>query len=475
MGNILHSVFVEGCIHQCFGRRYQQWKQSIEFDGLDFRRRAASVPPGGAARHNRIAEYIAWALNRSRSPLLLDDALSSTPVEVNSSDFGGVNAVSWISDAAASDASHVMYREMDPYNYASVANSLIPSPTLSSADSGEPTREGSWVAVTRLANSKSHTVQTTTMFKSGLDQGSNQLPSQKTGTTVSHCDEEVDGLELARLVRNLWPNSKSGRRSTGVVALPDVKPNRSSNLAHSLESNAKRPSSAAMRPQDLNIRPTVRQPGQLFRMEDPLQSNLWRSDTESPMELDWDHEPGTVSPQRKKTNPTRPIPAIVSNTNGRNGRRAEEDGFTEVSLFPVRPRRHPRAVVNLPIQLTEVESGMNDGSAKIPVHSKRWSCSDKLLSATSIHRMHPTVPAQTAIPCSNLFTSPTDDETLTGHCPPSDDLFDSGFAGLSQSFADGDSDGCGIGSAGGGRLNDFLWEHEMFEDTRFPSRNHLHH
>ncbi|KAG5442646.1 hypothetical protein CSKR_202596 [Clonorchis sinensis] len=368
-----------------------------------------------------------------------------------------------------------MYREMDPYNYASVANSLIPSPTLSSADSGEPTREGSWVAVTRLANSKNHTVQTTTMFKPGSDQGSNQPLSQKAGTTVSHCDEEVDGLELARLARNLWPNSKSGRRSTGVVVLPDVKPNRSSNLAHSLESNAKRPSSAAMRPQDLNIRPTVRQPGQLFRMEDPLQSNLWRSDTESPMELDWDHEPGTVSPQRKKTNPTRPIPAIVSNTNGRNGRRDEEDGFTEVSLFPVRPRRRPHAVVNLPIQPTEVESGMNDGQAKIPIRSKRWSCSDKLLSATSIHRMHPTVPAQTAIPCSDLFTSPTDDETLTGHCPPSDDLFDSGFAGLSQSFADGDSDGCGIGSAGGGRLTDFLWEHEMFGDTRIPSRNYLHH
>uniref|UniRef100_A0A183B7C1 Cytochrome cd1 nitrite reductase n=1 Tax=Echinostoma caproni TaxID=27848 RepID=A0A183B7C1_9TREM len=92
--------------------------------------------------------------------LLLDDALSSTPVDSHPHDLNGPNSVSWMSDAASSDASHLLYREMDPYNQAAfVGTDNRASPGSGQFDPSEQNKEGGWVAVTKVSDAKHGTTR----------------------------------------------------------------------------------------------------------------------------------------------------------------------------------------------------------------------------------------------------------------------------------------------------------------------------
>ncbi|KAF7259535.1 hypothetical protein EG68_03217 [Paragonimus skrjabini miyazakii] len=494
MGNSLRRLLDTSCVDQCFGRRYQRWKQALEADNYcgrvrddPGRHQQASLKyvyiyiHREAGRRNRIAEYIAWAVSRSRSPLLLDDALAGTPVEVHSNEFGGVNSVSWISDTTGSEASHALYREMDPYNYAPVAGSLMPSPTSCSSsliEGTEASNTGGWVAVTRLSDSKDN-ISTSALHMSNAE----LLPhgvSVNQNAAVPTCDEEVDGLELTRLGRSLWrkpalkqsslkkvftSRSVPDRQLTVMVTSNAPYASRVSNKRQQLNLSEVDRTAPAVRPSALSLKQVVpRLPGSDYSTVDSSQFRSGPLEMQSPIELDWDHELDTEplpprkeaipmkssylydsSKQCKKTSTTSPI------TNGQHG-------FTDVKLYPARPRRRTQNITALPVTETVVSDAHTskevDRVHKWTNQSKRWSYSDRLIPISS--RTQPISPL-TAIPCANLIVSP---DSPSRSPPPSDELVDSGFAGLSSSFVECDL----VESMNDDRMSEFLWEHEMFTE-----------
>ncbi|KAF6777279.1 hypothetical protein AHF37_03185 [Paragonimus kellicotti] len=151
------------------------------------------------------------------------------------------------------------------------------------------------------------------------------------------------------------------------------------------------------------------------------------------------------SKQCRKTNTTSPI------TN-------DQQGFTDVNLYPARPRRRTQNITALPVAETVVSDAHTskevDRVHKWTSQSKRWSYSDRLIPFSS--RTQP-ISSLTAIPCANLIVSP---ESPSRSPPPSDELVDSGFAGLSSSFVECDL----VESVNDDRMSEFLWEHEVFTE-----------
>ncbi|KAF6777278.1 hypothetical protein AHF37_03184 [Paragonimus kellicotti] len=199
-----------------------------------------------------VSAQAATAVSRSRSPLLLDDALAGTPVEVHSNEFGGVNSVSWISDTTGSEASHALYREMDPYNYAPVTGSLMPSPTSCSSsliEGTEASNTGGWVAVTKLSDSKDN-ISTSVSHMPNAELPPHGLSVDR-AAAVPTCDEEVDGLELTRLGRSLWRKPTFKQSSLKKVFTSRSVPDRQ--LTVMVTSNAPYASRVSNKLQQLNL------------------------------------------------------------------------------------------------------------------------------------------------------------------------------------------------------------------------------
>ncbi|CAH8430244.1 unnamed protein product [Dicrocoelium dendriticum] len=475
MGNVVRRIVGVDCIGRCFGRHYKVYDQPDELGKCSLsthqimREKCESAPfwsgfLSSSHRRNRIAEYITWALNRSRSPLLMDDALATPSAEFNSGDFTGINSASWISEGTASDASHALYREMDPYNYRSMYGSLIRSPSSSSVGDGvESAKTGSWVAVTRLSGSRNQTTTSAVFLPHPL------LPSVE--STVPACEEEVDGLELARLSRSLWPKGKSKQSKpratttrTHTVGMVTTSPQSATRVSHPLRSNfygdpPMTSVTTATRPTMLNLRSTTKP---AFPANDPLQSRGDPSTLESPVELFWDHEPGAMSPTpRTVISPRkRPSPDHVRTTYAIDDLDNSPIGSTPVNLYPIRPRRRTHNLAPSSINLgdngtphiTSNTNGSDSYSHKFIGQSKRWSYSDRLTSF--ITRPH-LLGSKTSVPYTNLLFSPGDDSP--SH--PSQDLVDSGFVGLTTSSCAETTSDDGLCP-----MSDFLWEHELIEE-----------
>ncbi|KAF8568078.1 hypothetical protein P879_03482 [Paragonimus westermani] len=514
MGNSLRRLLDTSCVDQCFGRRYQRWKHALEADRyggrVSFSKSQHNCVSGDipgrhqqaglnyvcihihreAGRRNRIAEYIAWAVSRSRSPLLLDDALAGTPVEVHSNEFGGINSVSWISDTTGSETSHALYREMDPYNYAPVTGSLMPSPTSCSSsliEGTEASNTGGWVAVTRLSDSKDN-VSTSALHTSNTE----LLPhgvSVDHATAVPTCDEEVDGLELTRLGRSLWrkpalkqsslkkaftSRSAPDRQLTVMVTSNAPYASRVSNKLLQLNLSEVDRTAPAVRPSALSLKQVVpRLSGSDYSTVDSSRFRSSPLEVQSPIELDWDHELDTEPlPPRKETIPIKSSHLSDSSkqykkTSATSPVTNDQHGFTDVNLYPARPRRRTQNIITLPVTGTVVSDAPHTSKEVDPVHkwtnqSKRWSYSDRLIPLSS--RTQP-ISSLTAIPCANLIVSP---ESPSRSPPPSDELVDSGFAGLSSSFVECDL----VESVNDDRMSEFLWEHEMFTEPARVNPSH---
>uniref|UniRef100_A0A183B9Q4 NumbF domain-containing protein n=1 Tax=Echinostoma caproni TaxID=27848 RepID=A0A183B9Q4_9TREM len=302
------------------------------------------------------------------------------------------------------------------------------------------------------------------------------------------CDEEVDGLELARLARSLWPRNSNRKKSapgkqrpSSVVIPSNVNVNKVADKSAS-EFPQFRRTTPVVRPSHLNLRLT---PSHV--PADPVDIfGSGATQVDSPIELDWDHEPGTTSPQvsrRASTIPTR----LAEPTNGTTAYDSgfeqndfdtlEGRRFTEANLFPVRPRRHapsfsrPVAVLPLAGSPTQFQKACNnlattgDGFSKLSQTKRvpsRWANSEALVSETSC--VNP-IASTTAIPHSNLLVSPSTylpDTLLNGNpqAPTCHELVDSGFVGFSGLDHDSEAGVC--------RPAEFLWEHEVFESPRSP-------
>ncbi|KAA3673589.1 uncharacterized protein DEA37_0004177 [Paragonimus westermani] len=416
---------------------------------------------------NEISVRIIKAVSRSRSPLLLDDALAGTPVEVHSNEFGGVNSVSWISDTTGSEASHALYREMDPYNYAPVTGSLIPSPTSCSSsliEGTEASNTGGWVAVTRLSDSKDN-ISTSALHISNAELLPHRI-SVDHAAAVPTCDEEVDGLELTRLGRSLWRKPALKQSSLKKAFTSRSAPDRQ--LTVMVTSNAPYASRVSNKLLQLNLSevdrtaPAVRPSALSLKQVVPRLSGSDYSTVDSYTE---------PLPPRKETIPIKS--SHLSDSSKQYGKTSttspvtnDQHGFTDVNLYPARPRRRTQNIITLPVTGTVI-SDAHTSKEVDPVHkwanqSKRWSYSDRLIPLSS--RTQP-ISSLTAIPCANLIVSP---ESPSRSPPPSDELVDSGFAGLSSSFVECDL----VESVNDDRMSEFLWEHEMFTEPARVNPSH---
>ncbi|THD21288.1 hypothetical protein D915_007760 [Fasciola hepatica] len=496
------------CFNQCFRKRYDRWNPSVEFTALRYpvgtnNSRIHLFPcfPTKVSqlfesrdnfRRSRITEYIAWALNRSRSPLLLDDAVSSTPIDSHTQDFNGPNSVSWMSDAASSDASHLLYREMDPYNQAAfIGIDSRASPGSAQFESSDAPKEGAWVAVTKMSDTK-HGTSTSAVYLPNtapynlVTQSGGRIPTDSAAPTT--CDEEVDGLELARLARTLWPRIGSRKKVTNNAStaarerpLSAVIPSRLTDEKSAGEIPSVRRTTPIVRPCYLDLRLT---PSHI--PADPVDlCGSSATQVDSPIELDWDHEPGTTCPHTHQIIPTHL-------TESSNGMTTYDSGFEQIdldglgsryesNLFPVRLRRRvpiSRPVAILPMAVSPTQShescndlvpsdGFDDDTIQ-PTHKKRvtsrWAGSETLVPKAS--RMNPIANA-TTIPHSNLLISPSTylpDTLLNGNpqAPACHELVDSGFVGFGGSYAEHESE------ASLCRPTEFLWEHEVFDSPHSP-------
>ncbi|VDP62987.1 unnamed protein product [Schistosoma mattheei] len=231
---------------------------------------------------NMINEYMSWvcswftftinALSHSHSPLVFDDAMSRSSLSSHFDESNIPISSSWVSDGARSDASHVLYKELDPLNKAT-------SMELDKENNTVFYKEGSWITVAEPSNGKYATSVSNYHFSKLLLIGLRSLRTERStviiffrGTiselsaafqligicgftsleiasmippsvgvgflyypsSISHyimppnteqtpgnihrddkrnmvhpLVEEVDGLELARLARRLWDHKKT--------------------------------------------------------------------------------------------------------------------------------------------------------------------------------------------------------------------------------------------------------------------------
>ncbi|CAL8100561.1 unnamed protein product [Calicophoron daubneyi] len=391
-----------------------------------------------------------------------------------------------MSDGATSDGSHMLYREVDPYN----RESFIGPDNLTSPTSTETPKDGNWVAVTRISGAKNQQTATSAVF----------VPTGAVGQGP-RVEEDVDGPELARLARRLWPRSSSSmtRPKAVITSTKDIQ-NKSSSIfvprsssSSFLHSAANQQSpgpvsagdrhTIAMRPTVLNLRNSTRNSARINGVQDKLSSTFDQLD--SPAELDWDLEPGTVSPfitdgQQGKSaelSSVRPPSRTLNAANGSLSSHSDKEYTSKANLFPIRPRRHATTASvhrtnDVPVVPTFNEDRskkfdapddkQTDYTSKFVEESARWTYSDSL--APRLKHNVDDLTAVTAIPCSNLLSPPAFNEddlcqtsSFSASKVPSDELVDSGFVGLSNSRFEDSAD-----TPGGFQLSDFLWEHEMF-------------
>ncbi|KAL5106316.1 hypothetical protein TcWFU_007085 [Taenia crassiceps] len=221
-----------------------------------------------------VPSYLNWVSNKPRpqepEPLTSgESSISSRRGNAKRSSLGRM-AGNGTMDLATQ---RLLFKEVDPKGR--------PPPVACKAST--PT-DGGWAAVTSVAG-QGHKIST--VFLSNRTAARHPLSRSCHATTGSSGaggtaeDDEIDGPEIARLMRRFWPrdlNFFGG--STASSGSRSVRDSRSS-------------STSAHRPTVLNLRGTG---------EDEHRSapDSFVGDFESPVDLDWDHEPGAyTTPQRQ--------------------------------------------------------------------------------------------------------------------------------------------------------------------------------
>ncbi|KAH9590871.1 hypothetical protein MS3_00003382 [Schistosoma haematobium] len=153
---------------------------------------------------NMINEYMSWALSHSHSPLVFDDAMSRSSLSSHFDESNIPISSSWVSDGARSDASHVLYKELDPLNKAT-------SMELDKENNTVFYKEGGWITVAEPSNGKYATSSSISHYimPPNTEQTPGNIHRDDKRNMVHPLVEEVDGLELARLARRLWDHNKT--------------------------------------------------------------------------------------------------------------------------------------------------------------------------------------------------------------------------------------------------------------------------
>ncbi|CAH8649169.1 unnamed protein product [Schistosoma bovis] len=471
MGNCIFAG--KKLFSQCYNHLGQSRKSSAEFDCLIGKEKYRGVKPFKEPR-NMINEYMSWALSHSHSPLVFDDAMSRSSLSSHFDESNIPISSSWVSDGARSDASHVLYKELDPLNKAT-------SMELDKENNTVFYKEGGWITVAEPSNGKYATSSSISHYimPPNTEQTPGNIHRDDKRNIVHPLVEEVDGLELARLARRLWDHNKTKYgKSVGSIE-------KAGNKSYSKSTPLGRPTVLRLRSTPQTALPDMDKSSvsKDIHFESP--------DMDSAFDLAWDHE---VDLNISNCEVRRPyskhvLQSIISHEFDGEGHcnhsmarnrffDSKQKSPTTPNVYDSRPNQ-TSSVAILPVR--------NDNFH--PITDNRWVSSDRLPGNARTGVKKP-VPSQTTIPCSNLVLSPTsnssnvDIEYNTGKVTPRlafpDNLFDSGFVGgggsnMISSFSDFDDvDENVIGMDEGKPVenlitdlstdhsSDFLWEHELF-------------
>uniref|UniRef100_A0A0X3Q102 Uncharacterized protein n=3 Tax=Schistocephalus solidus TaxID=70667 RepID=A0A0X3Q102_SCHSO len=243
-----------------------------------------------------VSSYLNWVSNKPRTILPINDR-SSAESSVSSRRGAGVrSSLSRIMSAgmrtysppsvpgenSSSDATErLLFKEVDP-------KGRPPPAQIASSPSSPPEHNGNWAAVTSVSG-REHKTSTSAVFLSNKaaerHRMSHSLYSERSSQQQ---EEEVDGPELARLMRRYWP------RDFNFFGLSSAHSSGAGNSRRSLcestgGSGSGRRSSASSHPQRptvLNLRSDMSDGGSM------TEPGSFSGDFESTLDLDWDHEPG---------------------------------------------------------------------------------------------------------------------------------------------------------------------------------------
>ncbi|CAH8870883.1 unnamed protein product [Trichobilharzia szidati] len=502
MGNCIFAG--KKLFNQCYNNLGQSGKPSPEFDSLIGKENNRGAKPyvkvfskkifyfRSKGSRNIISEYMSWALSHSHSPLVFDDTMSHSSVSSHFDESNVAISSSWISDGAHSDASHVLYKELDPLNRA--ASVELDKENSDSLGNMASQKEGSWITVAEPSDGKygasssiSHYIMHPNIERTSAS-GHKDDKNAVTHTLI----EEVDGLELARLARRLWDQSRH-RYSRSSQANEKV-----TNTVNSKSASFVRPTILSLRSTPQTVLPSVP------KTEAPKTIYFESPDMDSAFDLAWDHEMdldmSNAETRRSlgKNTAQRAIPRDFNNDE------TSSNSFITRNPFDER-RRRPLATASTQnasysqTQSVAILPVRNDGYN--PIVDSRWIPSDKLPGGGNTRSsVKKPLSSETAIPCSDLILSPTYNTINTDNSQTigkntskllfSDNLVDSGFVGggnstIISSFSDFDDiadddvvDTEKQGSLGtlpidhsSEHLSDFLWEHELFSPQTFKPKS----
>ncbi|KAK4476244.1 hypothetical protein MN116_001451 [Schistosoma mekongi] len=472
MGNCIFAG--KKLFSQCYNHFGQSRKSSPEFDCLIGKNHRVVKPCRGS--RNTLNEYISRALSHSHSPLVFDDSLSRSSISSHFDESSIPISSSWVSDGARSDASHILYKELDPLNRTT-------SVELDKECGATFYKEGSWITVAEPSNAKyvSSSSISHYIMPPNTEQTSACMHRDDKRSTIHPFVEEVDGLELARLARRLWHQNKTKH---GKSACSNEKVGIKS---HSKPAYLERPTVLKLRSTPQTALPPVTRPtiSKDIYFESP--------DMDSAFDLAWDHEMDlniSNTEVRRPYNKHVPQCNISPNFNNESHTNqfathnrlldAKQKSLTTVNIHDS-SFSQTSSVTILPVRNDNLDLSTDN----------RWVPSERLPgNARSIAKKP--IMSETAIPCSDLFVSPTynvDNRDLeystTSKVTPrlgfADNLFDSGFVGGSggsnmissfSDFDDTDDKVIGVGESKQAdnlttdlptdHSSDFLWEHELF-------------
>ncbi|VDL21954.1 unnamed protein product [Hymenolepis diminuta] len=219
-----------------------------------------------------VPSYLNWVSNKPRPPDM-EPIISGESSISSRRGTGKRSSLSRLSENGNMDLAtqRLLFNEVDPKGRPPPSASVTNSPT-----------DGGWAAITSVAG-QGHKTSTEAVFVSNqaaarrlMTRSCYAAPGgDNTGGDVE--DDEIDGPEIARLMRRFWPRDLnffggSGNASAGSRSLRD---SRSSST------------SAANRPTVLNLRGDGN--------DNRSAPDSFAGDFESPVELDWDHEPGAYA------------------------------------------------------------------------------------------------------------------------------------------------------------------------------------
>ncbi|KAM7536450.1 hypothetical protein Aperf_G00000085735 [Anoplocephala perfoliata] len=220
-----------------------------------------------------VPSYLNWVSNKPRPP----DMEPITSGESSLSSRRGTGKRSSLNRIIGNGnmdlaTQRLLFNEVDPKG----------RPPPVSCEANSP-MDGGWAVLTSVAG-QGHKTSTEAVFVSNRTAARRLMArSCHAGTGHTGDDVEIDGPEIARLMRRFWPRDLNffGSNGNGSAGSRSLRDSRSSST------------SAANRPTVLNLRGD--------QEDNKSVPDSFAGDFESPEDLDWDHEPGAYTEPKRHT------------------------------------------------------------------------------------------------------------------------------------------------------------------------------